>query len=100
MPKSSIARLTRSSLICREPSAARVEVAHQCGLGDLDRERRGVECADRERGADVGHDRVVIELAGGHVDRDAERAAEGVPGRHLLAGHGQYPAADLANPPA
>ena len=73
MPKSSIAIRTPSVLICLRRSRGLLDVAHQRGLGDLDRQRLRVQAAVGESFFDVGYQLIGVELAPGDVDGHADR---------------------------
>ena len=80
-------------VIDRDPHAERLDlgeatdgvldVAHQGGLGDLDRQRLRVQAAVGERALDVGDELVGVELAPGDVDGHPDRVPRGAPGGAL-----------------
>ena len=63
MPKSSIAIRTPSCLDGGEPAAVCLDVAHQRGLGDLDRQRSRVEAAAESASATSPMNSIGVELA-------------------------------------
>ncbi len=93
MPKSSIAIRTPSALIVVSRRAVSLDVAHQGRLGDLNRQRLGVQAALGERMFDVGDQLVGVELACGDVDGDPDRMTGSTPVRALRAGLVEDPAA-------
>ena len=82
-----------------EPAGGLLDVAHQRRLGDLDRQRRGVQAAVGERVFDVGRDLIGVELAPGDVDGHADRIPGRSPRGALSAGLLQDPPADLRDQP-
>ena len=74
-------------------------VAHQRRLCDLQRQRPRRQPAARERLAHVADELVGLQLARGHVHRDAHRAAVRAPAGALAARLLQHPPADVDDQP-
>ena len=99
-------RVAGAEIVDRQPDAEAIQrlelghrllgVAHDAALGQLELEIRGVEGAALDHARDVAHQILLLELAPGQVDREAQaREARLVPGAHLRAGGAQHEAPEL-----
>ncbi len=100
MPKSSIAMRTPSCLTACQPAHRLLGVAHDRGLGDLQRQRARVEAtlAQRRRGRAPTNSSVSSWRAETFTDIPIAWPASRQPGA-LAAGLAQHPAADLGDHP-
>ena len=82
-----------------QPPGGCCHVAHQRRLGDLERERRGLDARFPQHPTDVLREPLSVELVGGDVDRHADAVAPICPLRGLAGGLLQHPTTDRRDPP-
>ena len=100
VPKSSMRDVDAELLERVQALQRRRGGAHQRGLGQLEADALGREPGVGERGGDDEREVRVLELAGGDVDGDGQRASGPARARREVAGRGlQDPGAERADQP-
>ncbi|MNQ83961.1 hypothetical protein D3C85_990690 [compost metagenome] len=69
----------------------RVFVVDQAALGQFDVQQAGIEAGVVDGPHEFADHALVVELAGRHVDRDADIQAVALPGRRLPGGFAHHP---------